>query len=59
MHATMFIRGRETSSSIRRGVKAAPQILVLMVQVRSLAAELLAGRRVAVQYVKVDQPRGW
>src|SRR6266536_2470895 len=34
--------GDEPLPSIRRGVKAAPQIMVLMVQVRSLAAELLA-----------------
>jgi diguanylate cyclase (GGDEF)-like protein len=40
MHATMFNRGCFTTPTVRRGVKAAPQILVLMVQVRSLAAEL-------------------
>jgi hypothetical protein len=43
MHATMSNRGRFTASMVRRGVKAAPQILVLMVQVRSLAAELPGG----------------
>src|ERR1044071_584022 len=35
-------RRARTPRPVRRGVKAAPQILVLMVQVRSLAAELLA-----------------
>src|ERR1044072_2658090 len=40
MHATMSNRGCVTAPMVRRGVKAAPQIFVLMVQVRSLAAEL-------------------
>src|SRR5262245_49931880 len=44
MHATMSNRGCFTAPMVRRGVKAAPQILVLMVQVRSLAAELPAER---------------